>query len=254
MDEFFKYIFELIRTRWHRRSTIVILLLFLTTALLGYFSNIDIGKISLIEIAIIVLALVAATFIWLITNRLPRNPKDKIGFGISIVYENRDQQKQIATDFIDTLRNLLQQSKLKYHFEFIVFREHISEKINLETAPEYMKKARLHFLVFSRVRTRQIKGTPHHVLDLEGLVTHKPIQSKIHKKFEKEFSDLFPKKLIIASEGDIFSFEFTAQWVNVVSRYIMGIASLLSGDYEYSRELLEYLNEKSIRSVGITPT
>lgn len=89
-----------------------------------------------------------------------------------------------------------------------------------------------------------LKGERQHVLNLEGVVVHRPIAGEIRKSFSKEFAQLFPRQLMISSEGDLFKFEFTANWIDIVSRYIIGMAALLSGDFEYAQELFESLQTK----------
>lgn len=100
-------------------------------------------------------------------------------------------------------------------------------------------------MIYGRARTRHIQGEDRHVLNLEGAVAHKPIPGEIQKHFSAEFTELFPRKLVISSEGDLFSFEFTAEWINLVARYIIGTAALLSGDIKYAKELFEHLEHET---------
>lgn len=59
-----------------------------------------------------------------------------------------------------------------------------------------------------------------------------------------EFREVFPRSLIIAEENDLFSFEFTAQWIDAVARYVVGIASMISGDLDYAEGIFQGLSNQ----------
>jgi hypothetical protein len=88
-------------------------------------------------------------------------------------------------------------------------------------------------MIYGRGRERKIEGKNHFVLNLEGIVSHKPIPLEISKKLSMEFSELLPRRPAIAEENDLFSFDVFSNWVNLVSQCIVGIVSLLSGELEY---------------------
>jgi len=77
------------------------------------------------------------------------------------------------------------------------------------------------------------------VLNLEGQVAHRHLSTNLSAAFAKEFTELFPRRVHIATENDIFSFAFTSDWINCVSRYIIGIAAACSGDIDYGEELFK---------------
>lgn len=180
--------------------------------------------------------------IWIYTNQTQKASKGKVGFAIGIKTDNPDQQLKIKRDFVEALKELLNKSKHRYSFDFIEIQDHIIEKIDSpDAATKILYDLNCAFMIYGKARTVTLKSQTQHVLNLEGVVAHKPIASEISKSFSKEFADLFPRRLMISSEGDLFHFEFTASWVNVVSKYIIGIAALLSGDVEYAQELFESL-------------
>jgi hypothetical protein len=76
-----------------------------------------------------------------------------------------------------------------------------------------------------------------HVLDLEGGVSHSPVTTNFSQSFAKECTELLPRKLQLSKENDLFAFQFTSEWTDVVSRYIIGIASAISGDLDYAEHL-----------------
>src|SRR3546814_10004686 len=60
-------------------------------------------------------------------------------------------------------------------------------------------------------------------------------------------SDLVPKGWTIPVDADFFVFEATAEWTDVATRYVIGLAALISGDPVYAERLLQEV-ERKIRS------
>lgn len=159
---------------------------------------------------------------------------------ISISCSDEHEKKVIKEDFISTLRELIKQGKTGGTIQFITLSDHHSQKIiDPEDAKSVLEKTGAQFMIYGRVRGRKINSKPHHVLNLEGLVAHKPIPDKISLKLAKEFKELFPRRLQIPTENDLFSFEFTSQWTDCVARYIIGIATALSGGVSYAERLFK---------------
>ena len=244
MDELFKEGFAYIKARWHRKSTLLILVLFSAIVLLWFFSGINLEEITKNQIWIGGVLLLAVVGFWFYSNRTPKASVGKIGFFIGITSDNPDQQLKIKRDFVEAIKSLLYQSKYRYNFDFREIPDHILEKAHsFDTAQKLLNEMGCSFMIYGKARSTNIKGQPQHVLNLDGLVAHRPIPTEISKSFSREFADLFPKRLIISAEGDLFTFEFTANWVDAVSKYIISIAALLSGDFEYAQELLEDLQK-----------
>ncbi len=241
-NELIKQIIEYIKSRWYRKSTLIILLSFSAFVLLWVFSGIQIKEVEKGEYWISGIIFLIIFVFWTYSNRLPKVPKGKIGFAVGIVTDDPVQHQKIKRDFIETLRGLLYKSKFKYNFVFIELPNHLVEKIdNADIAIEMLHEIRCAFMVYGKARTTTDKGQIQHVLDLEGVVAHKPIPIEISRSFAKEFGDLFPKREIISSEGDLFRFEITAKRIDIVSKYVIAIAALLSFDFSYAQELLESL-------------
>lgn len=240
-----KELIEQIRARWHQPWTLVIVLVVATGLLLWLFAGISLDEITMLEYLILAAVLVLIMLVWRLTTRLPHSQKGTIGFAVAISSETRYQRERLAKDFVDELRVLLSQGNLKYGFSLVDFPEHYALKVQTaEDAHTYLLQAGCHFMVYGRTRIRSIQGTSQHVLNLSGLVRHKPLPDEISKSLAHEFGELFPGRLVIAPENDLFSFEFTSEWVNSVSRYVIGIAALLSGDLEYAESLFENLSQR----------
>lgn len=242
--ELVRLMIEIIKKGWYRKSTLPLLVLFVIGVLLLLFSAINLQAIEPGEIGIGVFILFIVIAIWFYTNIPPRAANGKIGFAIGIKTDNPEQHHKIKRDFIDTLRKLLYESKYRYSFEFIELPDRIIEKINPDTAVKTLHDLRCSFMIYGKARTTTLKGQVQHVLDMEGVVAHKPIPQTISKTFSMEFASLFPKRKTISSEGDLFEFEVTANLIGIISKYIIGVASLISGDIGYSQELFEGLQEE----------
>ena len=236
---------DFVRTQWHRRSTLLVVLLFIAGVLLWLFSGITLEKISLAELLTLSLVLIIISTIWFFSRRVPKAPKGRVGFAVAISTDTKEQRERLAKDFIDTLQDILSKGNLKYHFFFVEFPEYYALRIKTkEDATKYLHISKCHFMIYGRARIRKIQDKDHHVLNLEGIVAHKPVPQEVSKRFSEEFAELFPQKLLVSSENDLLSFEFTSEWVNLVAKYIIGIASLLSGDVDYSQSLFEDLQQK----------
>ena len=110
----------------------------------------------------------------------------------------------------------------------------------------YILKSRTksHFLIFGRVRLRVLGGKECHILELDGIVAHKPLPKEISDQIAKEFGELFPRRLQISTENDLLSLNFTSDWTECVAKYIIGIASACSSDINYAEQLYRDVEKK----------
>jgi len=197
--------------------------------------------------AIIVYAITAISIIliWLYSNRIPKTPKGKVGFVVCIKYSNQIEEQKIREDFIDTLRGLLKSGRAGQTFHFLEIPQHISESINDKYDAQTLRlKTRSHFLIFGRVRLRNLGGQDHHVFELEGIVAHKPLERELSAQLSREFGELFPRRLLVSTENDLLSLTFTSKWTECVAKYIIGIASICSLDVDYAEQLYEDVQNK----------
>jgi hypothetical protein len=224
---------------------IIIVLLTLVLALV-FFSTIRIETIILRDWEFILLAVLIVIGFWLYSVRLPRAVSGKIGFAIAIIPETKELEERITADFVTKLRALLQNSNFRYHFCFVYIPLHIAREIqSLEDAIKVLHDSRCHFMLYGRARSRNVQGKQLQIIDLDGVVSHNPIPAQVQKLFSAEFSELFPKKLMIPREGDVFAFEITAVLVDIISEYIIGVAALVSGDFPYSQDLFQQVEHDS---------
>ena len=58
--------------------------------------------------AVSVITAILTASLWLYTNRLPKNPKGKVGIAIALLTDDQAEARQIEFDFLRVLRDQLQ--------------------------------------------------------------------------------------------------------------------------------------------------
>ncbi len=211
---------------------------------IGLFATIT----SLSDITALIVILIGFIFIsiiWTYTNfHIPRTKKGKIGFLISIRCESKETHLRIKQDFLDTLHSLIKDSVTGKYFQFIELPQHQAKKvIDFEDSLRIRLKSKCHYILYGRIRERLIDGKENYFLELDGYVTHKPVPIDVSREFGEEFGLLLPRRLQIPRHNDTYTFQFTSEWISVVSKYIIAVAALMSGDLDFSLELFNDLDK-----------
>jgi tetratricopeptide (TPR) repeat protein len=229
-------LFNLVEKYWYQKTglfaAIILVISIELTALIGL-------KVSpSVSLTWIVVSLVATTGIWLWSRALPKAKADKVGFVVSIASDDDAEAKRFRHDFILTLRRLIMAGHASNRFQFIEIRRHHADKIiDLDDAQRLRIATNGHFVLSGRVRLRELNNRDHHFIELDGVVAHKPIPNQVSQQLQREFSELLPRKVIIARENDLLAFQFASEWAEIVAKYIIGIAAALSGDLDYAEQL-----------------
>lgn len=180
----------------------------------------------------------AITILWWWSRQPPVTDVNKIGFLISISCNDDCESQKLQEDFVQPLRELIKSGRAGKVFHILEMPQHIAATImDTDQATALRIKCRAHFIIHGRARVREINGKEMHVLDLEGGVSHAPVPDAFSKTFAQEFAELMPRKLQLSKENDLLTFQFTSEWADVVARYIIGIASAVSGDLDYAEKL-----------------
>ena len=239
MDPIISGLIEVVRENWPRRRGLVLGGVVLTLAWVLTFAGVDIAQVSPGEWLALLVALLALVAWWAWSTRLPRHARGRIGIGVALTYEDPKHQRRVAADFVTRLRELLDDPARRVRCSVIEFPSGIAAKVaTVEAATELAANSRSAFLLHGRVRLRNLGGQSHHVLDLRGLVLHAPIQQAISEQLSEEFGELLPRQLRIMEEADLFGFEITADVVDLVARYIVGTAAVLSNELDVAEEVL----------------
>jgi len=232
--------FQLIAKQWHRGTGYFAVLL----GLIG----IEAGVLGPYPLAFFLAAGATALIVavvWHLDRRLPRTKRNKVGFVISITSDDESEAARIRADLVVTLRRLIKDGRTGNSFQVIEVPQHHAEKVlDSEDAQKLRLATRAHFLLYGRVRVRQVHGKPHHYIELDGVVTHQPIPLKLSGALAKEFTELLPRKVLISVENDLFAFNFTSEWAELVAKYIIGCAAALSRDVDYAEKLYSEVFER----------
>jgi tetratricopeptide (TPR) repeat protein len=193
---------------------------------------------SLSSFLIVLVTLCIILALWLYSRKLPKTAKKRVGFAVSLWCDDEIAARRVREDFVLTLRRLIKSGMTAGSFQFLEIPTHISQTvIDQDDAHALRIKTKSHFLIYGRVRLRKLEEHEHYFLELDGIVAHRPIPTEVSSKLSNEFSELLPRKVAIARENDLFAFQFTSEWADIVARYIIGIAAALSGDLAYSEGL-----------------
>lgn len=184
--------------------------------------------------------------LWYLMRRPPRAAKNRVGIAIVISPPDTAAERTFAADFVNEIRRLLQSGKVGPTFQVIIAPSHIAAELQpgdsggFESLRRHM---RCMFLLAGSVRVRKLNGKDHLVLDLMGVVAHKPIPDAVRQQFSREFTELLPRRITLPSDQDLLAFTFTGEWASLVAKYVIGIAAALSGDVDYAQSLYESVQE-----------
>lgn len=234
---------KFLEEHWHKKVGLVTVEVVFISALLGLLAAIKVTL--LLWLSLPPLFALIVYFIWRYTTRPPIVPKDKIGFLVCITCSDEGELRTIVEDFIAPLRQLVKSGKAANSFHFIEMPQHFARQVlDVDSANDMRVRCKAHFMIYGRARKRVIDGKENHIIELEGAVAHQPVSDKVRENLAIEFAELLPRNVILSSENDLFSFQFTSEWAEIVARYIIGIAASYSGDIEYAETL--YLDVQTL--------
>ncbi|MBW8034179.1 MAG: hypothetical protein FVQ79_00490 [Planctomycetes bacterium] len=238
-------VFSDLENNWYKPPGLVLLLgiwFAITLSLAGIFQPSYLVYFLILTIGVFLIVLIWHHF----TVRLPKFPKNKLSFVVSIRCENESTKQKVREDFIKTIQGLLINGPSGKLFHYVSVPERISRNLtNIEQVGEFQHKTKANFIIYGRVRERDVGGGKEdYFLDLDGYVSHAPISENVSKIFGEEFGELLPRKVRIGKEKDIYKFQFTSEWTLYVSKYIIAIALALSGMLEKALTLFNELNSE----------
>lgn len=242
LDQIWNVLLDWLKYRWANKTTLLILI---AIGLVGgaYFTMQIVGAestpvlLGAISITLIIIG------IWVYTTRIPINRAGKIGLVISITSETEEEQRKIRSDFISEIRNVLTTVHHDIPFDVIELPPiHALKIADADSAREYLHKTKSHFLVYGSIRTRTAKGKLVHVLQFQGMVTHKRIPLEVSAVLSNEMKLVLPLKSTISCEDDLKGFETTTMWFSESTKFVIATAAMVSGDLPLAVLLLENLS------------
>lgn len=153
------------------------------------------------------------TVAWLWTRRPPRTKRDRIGFLVSIIAFDDKEGQKLREDFVLPLQRLIKSSKAGYGFHFLELPQFLAKNVvDIETAEAIRRKCRAHMMLYGSVRVRQINGEDHHVIELDGIVSHPAsLDERVRGILGQEFGELLPRRVHVPATNDVFALQFTSE-------------------------------------------
>lgn len=245
--EIFKRFENFFHENWHHWYILASIIVLENLLIIYFLKSVNLENFITYSFCIVLSLL--TLLIWYKFKKIEKTPKGKIGFVVSIYCSEKNKENCIREDFVINLKKLIKNNNIENKFHFIEIRRHLSQQIDdVESASELMEKTKSLFIIYGRARHRNHEGKNYYFLELDGIVKHRPISKGNSDNLNIEFNELFPKKIQIPEDEDIFSFNITSEWVEFVSTYIIGIAAFCSGNIEYANSLYNSLNKRPINS------
>lgn len=227
---------QFLETQWFKKAGLIASIIAAVSGELVWLANVNAAWWVTLTITLGTALII--TLSWLGSRRPTRTKKDKIGFLVSIACSDDLEAKKLREDFVIPLRNLIKSGRTGGAFHFIELPKHLADSVlDADDAQVVRVRSRAHFMLYGRVRLRTIDGKDHHVIDLEGLVAHKPVPDHLQESLSREFTELLPRRVQLTTDNDLLAFQFTSEWADIVAKYIIGIAAALSGDLVYAENL-----------------
>ena len=182
---------------------------------------------------------------WLCSRKhLPKNKRGKIGITIAIYSETQKEEMRIKGDFIREFRSAVVSRFSEGLFQVLVLNNYRSQEVQTRNdVSQISNKTRSHCVIWGSFKRRQHHGHLTCILNLHCLVRHRPIPLGHSNQLSKEFTKLFPPKILFPVANELAGFEVTTDMLQEATIYIVGVAALVSGDISLSLKLHEHLYE-----------
>jgi tetratricopeptide (TPR) repeat protein len=237
---------EWVLESWPKKRGLVGGLILALAFCFGLFELVDRGYLWGARGVVTVVALAVVVIVWRHGRRIPRVGKGRVGLLLALSPSRDAGQQELLQEFVKALKELVSGRHGRIRLQVLELADQhvksIEQANELEEYVRYMTASGCVFLLYGGVTERRQKGQAHHVLRLNGMVRHAPLEDQIKNDFVKEFVALLPPLRAISKEDDLFAFTATGQQVGMVAEYIIGAAALMSGELDYADTLLDRVN------------
>ncbi|MCW7471700.1 tetratricopeptide repeat protein [Leptospira kanakyensis] len=235
-----KEILDFIKDRWHRKSSLVLILSLISVILLKLFSEIKFDELSYKFYAVLLTAFLIVTFLWYQYRKIPKIPDGTIGILIGIQYDDFGDKKKVTSDFIEIIRSNFESKQRIYPFKIIELNNHHLEKIHQDTYIDYLfKKSNSRLILYGTTKTRLIRGKPTRILNLNSWVLHTLIPKELSESLSDEFSKIYPWNIEIPMEDEYTGFKLQSEYFNYTAKFLLATGSLITRDFDFSIHLFE---------------
>jgi hypothetical protein len=186
----------------------------------------------------------------------PKNEKNKIGIIVSITTENDKQKIRIKNDFIKGMIDIAKKNNYGDMLKVICIEDIKAKKANeiidryilsyqnaiksnsvakyYSSKPnllfdKFLKKTKGHLYIYGAIKERQDEGNKYY-LSIDAYIRHRPIDINISNHISKDFQVIFPKEISFYEKLESKGFQFASDVVFLASRYMIGVAAMISYD------------------------
>lgn len=192
-------------------------------------------------------AIFAATIgFWWFTCRVPKNKPGIVGIALALRYETPDERNRIHADLVEQISSRLKSGESAHEFHVYEIAGYLAPEPNdVLGAAKFFKRSNCHLLIWGSLRTRRQGKSSKYCLRLEGAVTHATIDMARSNALSQDLRQAFPQQTEIDFANELRGFESTSNDVSDGAQFVVALAAAVSGDWAFSRRLLEELNRKS---------
>jgi len=178
------------------------------------------------------------TIYWIFFRfKYPKNKKNKTGLVVAIYGESPEERK-IKKKFEKELKKIFSKNGLNKIFNIIILKNHLSENINdPEDIKKINKKIRSDIYFVGDVQKEKDGQKEKYFLDLEGMVMHMPSNKNISEEISYDFRNVLPKDINFDTFFGLRGCKITANIIYLAAKYIVGVASFISGNPELALKL-----------------
>lgn len=173
-----------------------------------------------------------------------KNHEGKIQIVFAIVTENDLDNNRLNNDLIAPFYNYLDSRGLSNIFEVSSLNSKDAAQIkDIESSKKYLEKTKKHLIVYGSIKKRK-NPQDTYIFSLDATILHSPIPVLISSNISKDFSEIFPRKVLFPENDELIGFEVTKEWLGIAVRYLVGVAAMVSGNFGLSQKLFSELNDE----------
>lgn len=177
----------------------------------------------------------------------PKTKNQKTGIVIAIFSENYEGVK-IKGNFIKELKRNICDAGLDRYFNIVLLLNHQSENIKSNKDVEKLhNEVGGHIYFYGDIQKEHDGKDKKYFLNIDGYVKHLPIPLPVSQDISFDFRAVLPKEINFNEFFALRGCKATAKIVYLTTRYIVGLASFLSGNpflaFEMHKNLSDELNE-----------
>lgn len=227
----FKLLWEKIENKVHTTPALIAgILLLLVIFLAGdsFFNK----YISVSHLRWVYVGVVALWCVYWFLNKfwIPKNNKKNTGVVICIHADSDEAEQSLKNDFITSVKKQIVNEQIGEIFNVIVIKNHLASKYNnFKEIYKLHKKVKGHIYIFGETKKRK-NGKDQYFLSLDGMVLHRPVAQQVSQELSKDFLATLPKGINFNDEFAFAGFQVSADIVVKSVKYIVGLASFISGN------------------------